>query len=99
MPKVANYKRETRAGCDTAEIARALGVSEEVVSRIPGGHDNRLAEVISLLQRSLPHNLALDYLNHSNPNLSSEKPIALLLRGESDRVEADLLALLQGVYR
>jgi hypothetical protein len=92
-----NYESGTKVGRDTVEIAGILGVPEEVVSRIPEVPGSRLGAVVSLLQRTLPHDLALNYLNHPNPNLSGEKPIALLLRGESDRVEADLLALMEGV--
>jgi hypothetical protein len=43
--------------------------------------------------------VALDYLNHPNPNLSDEYPIKLILRGECERVAGDLLALMEGVYR
>jgi hypothetical protein len=99
MPsKLANYEAEMKADRDTSEMARILGVSDEVVSRIPIGSGSRLAAVVSILQRTLPNELALDYLNHPNPNFSGETPIALLLRGDSDRVEADLLALMEGVY-
>jgi uncharacterized protein (DUF2384 family) len=100
MPgKVANYERKTKPGRNSSEIARLLGASEELVSRIPKAPGNRLAEVVSLLNRALPESIVRDYLNHPNPNLSGERPIGLLLRGESGRVEGDLLALMEGVYR
>jgi hypothetical protein len=99
MPKLANYKSEATAGREMAEVAHILGVPEEVLRRVPEASRSGVAAVVSLLQRSLPHNLALDYLNHPNPNLSGEKPLAVILRGEAHRVEGDLLALMEGVYR
>jgi hypothetical protein len=96
--KLASREREMALGRDNAEIARILGVPEEVVGRIPEASSNRLAEFLLFLERTLPGDSVRGYLHHPNPNMHGEKPISLLLRGEFDRIEADLLALQEGVY-
>jgi len=56
-------------------------------------------EVVALLQRALPNDEAIrSYLQHSNPALEGERPIDALIRGEFDRVTADLQAVEEGVY-
>lgn len=59
----------------------------------------RLVEIVSLLEQTLPNDEAIrSYLYHSNPTLQGEKPIDLLIRGDFDRVSADLQAAQEGVY-
>jgi CheY-like chemotaxis protein len=60
---------------------------------------DRLLEIVVLLEQALPNDDAIrSYLYHSNPTLQGEKPIDLLIRGDFDRVSADLQALQEGVY-
>jgi hypothetical protein len=59
----------------------------------------RLLEVVALLEQTLPSDNAVrSYLYHANQTLRGEKPIDLLIRGEFDRVAADLQAVQEGVY-
>ena len=59
----------------------------------------RLLEVVALLEQVFPNDDAIrTYLYHSNPTLQGEKPIDLLIRGDFDRVSADLQAVQEGVY-
>lgn len=60
---------------------------------------NRVLEIVALLERTLPNDEAIrSYLHHANPSLEGERPIDLLIRGEFDRVSADLQAVQEGVY-
>jgi CheY-like chemotaxis protein len=60
---------------------------------------DRLLEIIALLEQTLPNDEAIrSYLYHANPTLQGEKPIDLLIRGEFDRLAADLQAVQEGVY-
>lgn len=60
---------------------------------------DRLLEIMTLLQQTLPNDEAIrSYLYHANPTLQGGKPIDLLIRGDFDRVSADLQALQEGVY-
>jgi hypothetical protein len=53
----------------------------------------------ALLKQTMPSEDAIrSYLYHANPTLHGEKPIDLLIRGEFDRVVADLEAVQEGVY-
>jgi CheY-like chemotaxis protein len=59
----------------------------------------RLLEIVALLEQTFPSDDAIrSYLYHSNPTLHGEQPIDLLIRGEFDRVAADLQAVQEGVY-
>ena len=59
----------------------------------------RLVEIVGLLEQTLPNDEAIrSYLYHANPSLQGEKPIDLLIRGDFDRVAADLQAVQEGVY-
>jgi CheY-like chemotaxis protein len=59
----------------------------------------RLVELVALLEQALPNDDAIrSYLYHPNPILQGEKPIDLLIRGDFDRVSADLQAVQEGVY-
>lgn len=100
-----------------SQIARLLGVSQEILSRILNVSARtvhrwlkgvrprrtreleRLFEIADLLEQTLPGADAIRiYMHHDNPSLAGEKPIALLTRGEFDRVAADLQAVQEGVY-
>jgi CheY-like chemotaxis protein len=60
---------------------------------------DRLLEIVALLEQALPGDDAIrSYLYHANPSLQGERPIDLLIRGELDRVAADLQAVQEGVY-
>lgn len=60
---------------------------------------DRLLEIVALLEQTLPSDDAIrSYLYHANPTLRGEKPIDLLIRGEFDRVAADIQAVQEGVY-
>lgn len=86
-------------------LARILNVSSKTVQRWLKGtrprHKpelERLQQLVSLLLDTLNSEHAIrGYLNHPNPSLGGETPIALLTRGEFDRVEADLQAVREGV--
>lgn len=59
----------------------------------------RLFEIVALLEQTLPNDAAIrSYLYHANPTFRGEKPIEVLIRGEFDRVAADLQAIQEGVY-
>jgi transcriptional regulator with XRE-family HTH domain len=59
----------------------------------------RLQKLVELLVDTLSTEPSIQqYLNHPNPSLGGETPIALLTRGEFDRVEADLQSIREGVY-
>jgi CheY-like chemotaxis protein len=60
---------------------------------------NRVLEIVALLEQTLPNDEAIrSYLYHANLSLQGERPIDLLIRGEFDRVSADLQAVQEGVY-
>jgi CheY-like chemotaxis protein len=60
---------------------------------------DRLLEVVALLEQTLPSDESIrSYLYHANPSLQGERPIDLLIRGDFDRVSADLQAVQEGVY-
>ena len=87
-------------------LARMLNVSSRTAHRWLGKtqprHNpqlQRLQHIVELLIDTLNTERAIqEYLNHPNPGLGGELPITLLIRGEFDRVEADLQALREGVY-
>ena len=59
----------------------------------------RLQRIVELLVDTLGTERAIqEYLSHANPTLGGEAPIAVLTRGEFDRVEADLQSIREGVY-
>jgi DNA-binding NarL/FixJ family response regulator len=59
----------------------------------------RLTHIVMMLQETLPNADAIgSYLQHPNPSFNGDTPIHLLLRREFDRVEADLLAIREGVF-
>lgn len=93
-------------GVSQEVLSRILNVSARTAHRWLKGTRprrtrelNRLLEVAALLEQTLPNDDAIrSYLCHANPALQGEKPIDLLIRGEFDRVAADLHAVQEGVY-
>jgi CheY-like chemotaxis protein/transcriptional regulator with XRE-family HTH domain len=93
-------------GVSQEVLSRILNVSARTAHRWLKGTRprktrelDRLVEVVSLLQQTLPNDEAIrSYLYHANPSLQGERPIDLLVRGEFDRVSADLQAVQEGVY-
>jgi uncharacterized protein (DUF2384 family) len=89
-------------------LARMLGVSSRTAHRWlrktqtqPRRNPQlqRLQSIVELLVDTLSTERAIqEYLNHPNPSLGGETPIALLTRGEFDRVDADLQSIREGVY-
>jgi CheY-like chemotaxis protein len=87
-------------------LSRILNVSSRTAHRWLKGTRprrtrelDRLLEIVALLDQTLPNDDAIrSYLYHSNPTLQGEKPIDLLIRGDFDRVSADLQAVQEGVY-
>jgi len=87
-------------------LARMLNVSSRTAHRWLGKTKprnnpqlRRLQRLVELLIDTLQTDRAIqEYLNHPNPGLGGETPIAVLGRGEFGRVEADLQALREGVY-
>lgn len=93
-------------GVSQEVLSRILNVSARTAHRWLKGtrprhtHElQRLHEIITLLEQTLPNGEAIrSYLYHANPSLHGEKPIELLIRGDFDRVSADLQAIQEGVY-
>ena len=93
-------------GVSQEVLSRILNVSARTLHRwLKGtrprrtGQLDRLLEIVALLEQALPnHDAIRTYLYHANPTLHGEKPIDLLIRGEFDRVTADLQAVQEGVY-
>jgi CheY-like chemotaxis protein len=93
-------------GVSQEVLSRILNVSARTAHRWLKGTRprrtqelDRLFEIVALLKQTLPNDDAIrSYLYHANPTLQSEKPIDLLIRGEFDRVTADLQAVQEGVY-
>ncbi len=93
-------------GTSQEALSRILNVSTKTAHRWMRGTRPRpkpelekLFHLISLLLESLPSDDSIrGYLNHPNPSLSGETPMSVLIRGEFDRVEADIQALREGVY-
>lgn len=93
-------------GISQEALSRMLNVSARTAHRWLKGTRprrtrelDRLLEIVVLMEQTLPGNDAIrGYLYHANPTFQGEKPIDLLIRGEFDRVEADLQAVQEGVY-
>jgi len=87
-------------------LARILDVSAKTVQRWLKGTKPKprpelvqLARLVALLEEVLPSKHAIQsYLNHPNPSFSGDRPIELLMRGEFERIEADLQAMQEGVF-
>lgn len=93
-------------GISQEALGRMLNVSARTAHRWLKGTRprrtrelDRLLEIVVLMEQTLPGDDAVrSYLYHDNPTLQGEKPIDLLIRGEFDRVTADLQAVQEGVY-
>lgn len=93
-------------GVSQEVLSRILNVSARTAHRWLKGTRprrtrelERLLEIVALLEQTLPNDEAIrSYLYQANPSLQSEKPIDLLIRGDFDRVAADLQAVQEGVY-
>lgn len=93
-------------GVSQEVLSRILNVSARTAHRWLKGTRprrvrelDRLFEVVALLQQTLANDEAIrSYLYHGNPTHQGDKPIDLLIRGEFDRVSADLQAVQEGVY-
>jgi transcriptional regulator with XRE-family HTH domain len=93
-------------GLSQESLARILRVSSRTVHRwLKGTRPRRkpeldqLTTLAAVLLRTLRNPAAArQYLQHSNPSLGNERPLDLLLRGEFDRIAADLHAIEEGVY-
>jgi len=93
-------------GVSQEVLSRILNVSARTAHRWLKGTRprrtrelQRLFEIVSLLEQTLPNDEAIrSYLYHANPSLQGQKPIDLLIRGDSERVSADLQAVQEGVY-
>lgn len=93
-------------GVSQEVLSRILNVSARTAHRWLKGTRprrtrelDRLLEIIAQLEQMLPNDETIrSYLYHANPTLQGEKPIDLLIRGDFDRVAADLQAVQEGVY-
>ncbi len=94
------------AGVSQETLGRILGVSARTTHRWlkgararPTPELEKLRRLLSILKETLPTKDAIhSYLHHPHPNFGGKTPTDLLLRGEFERVEADLLAVQEGVY-
>jgi DNA-binding NarL/FixJ family response regulator len=101
IPRIVRILRTSQEG-----LSRILNVSTKTAHRWmkgtrprPKPELERLSQIISLLLESLPNEDAIrSYLNHPNPSFNGDTPMSLLVRGEFDRVTADIQAIREGVY-
>lgn len=101
IPRIARILRTSQEG-----LSRILNVSTKTAHRWmkgtrprPKPELERLSQIVSLLLESLPNQDAIrSYLNHPNPSFNGDTPMSLLVRGEFDRVTADIQAVREGVY-
>jgi putative toxin-antitoxin system antitoxin component (TIGR02293 family) len=92
---------------DTTDVARVLGTTSRSVARWQTDEvsprresEERLLElkaVVDLARRFLRPEPARLWLRSPNPELSYEKPLDLITRGEYRRVIGALLAMAEGV--
>lgn len=93
-------------GISQEALSRMLNVSARTAHRWLKGTRprrtrelDRLLEIVALMEQTIPGDEAIrSYLYHASPTLQGEKPIDVLIRGEFDRVAADLQAVQEGVY-
>jgi uncharacterized protein (DUF2384 family) len=94
---------------DLSDTARRFGVSADTAEKIwvaaRNGHGRngavpaRVARLLAVMEDTLDGEDGIrQYLDHPNRSFLGEKPIDLLVRGEFERVEANLLAIQEGVY-
>jgi uncharacterized protein (DUF2384 family) len=107
LKQAVQTSNESLEGVDPAQTAQFFGVSLQtlngIISASPGnGNGARsagLARIESLLRETLDSDEDIrGYLHHPIADLSGQTPIALLLGGKFDLVEADLLAIQEGAY-
>lgn len=99
--RIARILRTSQEG-----LGRMLNVSTKTAHRWmkgarprPKPELERLSQIISLLLEALPNEDAIrSYLTHPNPSFDGDTPMNLLVRGEFDRVAADIQAVQEGVY-
>ena len=92
---------------DGADVARVLGTSPRSVTRWQASRsaprrdtEERLLElkaVVDLLRRVLRDEPARLWLRSPNPDLSYEKPLDVVARGDYQKVIGVILALAEGV--
>jgi len=93
-------------GVSQEVLSRILNVSARTAHRWLKGtrprctrEMDRLLQFVALLEQTLPNDDAIRrYLHNANPSLQGETPMDLLIRGEVERVSADLEAAQEGVY-
>lgn len=109
MPQVVDVLDEVLADeiVDANDVARVLGSTVRSVARWQAAEvsprresEERLLElkaVVDLARRCLRPESARLWLRSPNPDLSYEKPLDLIARGEYRRVIGALLAMAEGV--
>jgi hypothetical protein len=83
-----------------------LNVSSRTVHRwlkgarpAPKAELDKLRRIAMRLKETFPNEHSIrSYLHYPNPSFDGETPFALLLRGDFERIEADLLAIQEGVF-
>jgi DNA-binding transcriptional regulator YiaG len=101
IPQITRILHTSQEG-----LSRILNVSTKTAHRWmkgtrprPKPELERLSQVVSLLLETLPNEDAIrSYLNHPNPSFDGNTAMNLLVRGEFDRVAADIEAVREGVY-
>jgi CheY-like chemotaxis protein len=101
IPRLARILGTSQEG-----LSRILNVSSKTAYRWmhgarprPRPQIERLSQLVSLLLETLPNEEAIrSYLNYPNRSLDGDTPMDLLVRGEFDRVAADIEAVREGVY-
>jgi len=101
IPRIARILHTSQEG-----LSRILNVSTRTTHRWmkgtrprPKPELERLSRVVSLLLDTLPNENAIrSYLNHPNPSFAGDTPMNLFVRGEFERVAADIEAMQEGVY-
>ncbi|MGD9996593.1 MAG: antitoxin Xre/MbcA/ParS toxin-binding domain-containing protein [Ilumatobacteraceae bacterium] len=109
MPQVVDVLEELLSGevVDANDVARVLGTSARSVARWQAAEvsprresEERLLElkaVLDLARRVLRPEIARLWLRSPNPELSYEKPLDLITRGEYRKVIGSLLATAEGI--
>jgi uncharacterized protein (DUF2384 family) len=109
MPQVVDVLEELLSGevVDANDVARVLGTTARSVARWQAAEvsprresEERLLElkaVLDLARRVLRPEIARLWLRSPNPELSYEKPLDLITRGEYRKVIGSLLAIAEGV--
>jgi CheY-like chemotaxis protein len=105
--RTLDFPRISRVlGISQEGLSRILNVSTKTAHRWMNGTRprpkpelERLTQLITLLLDTLPTEESIrTYLRHANPALDGHTPMNFLVRGEFDRVVADVQAVAEGVY-